>query len=213
MKKIIFLFILITVLSLSSCRSSKSSVSTVSNWTEAVIPFKLNIGGTASLSASGKAYLAKNESTYLSIRFLGIEMFSLYANNDSVWIYDKTSGTLLEGPLGHLQGHRKKLNQQEIQKILFGVGEYGKSIDLSIDQCNISLKSSNYMATPLGLSASEWTGEAILPRQELDATANLNWDFSKSDWNPDHLPEWKKPSKPKKILGTSDFINLLMNSL
>lgn len=58
-------------------------------WSQLSIPLKVEISSPSKLSVSGRVYMERDRYIYLSLRFLGMEMASMYVNSDSVYVTDK----------------------------------------------------------------------------------------------------------------------------
>ncbi len=98
--------LLVTVLAMvSSCKSSKETTSgtsapatistpkaaveaalaTYSGWQYLSVPVKVEVTSPIKQSLSGRAYMVKDKSVYISMRFLGMEVATVYVTTDSVF--------------------------------------------------------------------------------------------------------------------------------
>lgn len=169
------LLCLCLIIAISGCRSSKSTssnseskrikkeqedvnlklrfdsvASTYMNWSDIVVPVELNLIQPKEFSISGKATMIKDESIYISIRFLGFEAANIFINNDSIYATYKMGKIYLAENIKNLaKGYPIKLGN--IQDMLLGrtfiVGE--GTVNASMEK-NISLKHNddNWTLTP-----------------------------------------------------------------
>lgn len=170
------LLCLCLIIAITGCRSSKSTTSsnsesnqqkseqedanlksrfdsvasTYMDWNDIVVPVELNLVQPKEFSITGKATMVKDESIYISIRFLGFEAANIFINNDSIYATYKMGRIYLAENIKNLaKGYPIKLS--DIQDMLLGrafiVGE--GTINASMEK-NISLKRNdeNWILTP-----------------------------------------------------------------
>ena len=110
MKKSLLIFSIIILTILSSCRSTKTSsesgqydpteasslndrftdlTSQYDDWKDATLSMKVSLISPKSITVSGKAYMTRDKSLSLSLRFLGMEVIAVYITNDSVFAIDR----------------------------------------------------------------------------------------------------------------------------
>lgn len=208
MKKSIIGLIAIFGLLLYGCKSTRQAISFIpSDWTAATIPFKLNIEGN--LSPSGKAYFEKDQSVYLSVRYLGMEVLSVYADNDSVFMYDKMNGVLVGEKLGKNPYTGKRLDAGQIQDLLIGSNRNDKAIKLNIASLGINLT----VGEKINSLITRWDANVINHKTGREMNANLTWNYAGADWNPSNISKWKKPSKPKRRVELENLLIALSNQL
>lgn len=108
-RKLLLISILTLPLLFSSCHSTKTAAtgqqdeqfastddrlkSVISKsdteWNVISVPVKLELKQPKSMSASGRAYIQRDSSIYISVRFLGMEVAVADINNDSIIVLDK----------------------------------------------------------------------------------------------------------------------------
>lgn len=203
MKRVGPLLIILCLLA-AGCKTTHRQLSASVEWTTAEVPFKLDV--PMAIKPSGKAWMVRDSSIYMSVRVFGMEVMAFYANNDSAFLYDKTKNTLVCGKLGADPTTGLKLNANSLQNLLLG-------IDLHQPQINLSMHSMSFILTPGSVAdhkyIESWNARMIEHQKQLTADATLRWNLDQAKWNVDNVPAWKKPSKPKQILGIDDFYLLL----
>ena len=92
-----------------------------SDWTDLRVPVKIQIAAPGRTSLSGVAMMRKDECIYVSIRMLGFEVGSLYADNESVQVIVKALGTNMywTEPLSVVKDYYG-LSIGDIQSLLMG---------------------------------------------------------------------------------------------
>ena len=88
-------------------------------WSSVYMPVRLKVSGPAQLSLSGRATMQRGEKLYVSFRMLGMEVASIYADKDSVFITDKYHKWLFAEDLGRLS-ERYGVTLSNLQDILLG---------------------------------------------------------------------------------------------
>lgn len=107
--------VIVTALTMVGCRSAKTaSTDTVSGsgastpgkemttaerysalvdsykeWATVSVPVKIELESPQRFSISGKAYMARDKSVLISLRMLGLEVATVYVDNDSLFITEK----------------------------------------------------------------------------------------------------------------------------
>ena len=110
MKKSLLIFSIIFLAMLSSCRSTKTSTeggqydpteasslndrfadltAQYDDWKDVTLSMKVSLISPKNITVSGKAYMTRNKSLSLSLRFLGMEVVAVYITNDSVFAIDR----------------------------------------------------------------------------------------------------------------------------
>ncbi|MCH5246610.1 MAG: DUF4292 domain-containing protein [Muribaculaceae bacterium] len=208
------LIVLITVIfAFSGCHTVKKPIVLIDEIHSVILPFKITVDGSMSLVASGKASIERDKSVYMSVRFIGMEVFAIYSENDSIWIYDRTSGTLVADKLGKMPGSNLQLNQHLLQNLLLGQNLPDLPLDFNVGKGKASLIAADYEPTPWGESASCWSAIVEMKSQNIASEANMTWNFGAAEWNPEKLPQWKRPSKPKRTVKANDIIYLILSQL
>lgn len=90
------------------------------SWTDLNIPVKCTLRSPKSLSVSGRLVMVKDKSVALSLRMLGFEVAGVYADRDSIYIYEKINKSLVAEPMSRLTSSTG-LTLSDIQDLLTGV--------------------------------------------------------------------------------------------
>lgn len=208
MRKTLILFLILSGIILHGCRTGRQVVMPgTTEWDKAVIPFKLHIDGNISLS--GKAYFTRGKSIYISVRYIGMEVMSVYADNDSAYLYDKTNGILVCEPLGRNPLTGKRLDANQLQDLLLCATGNGSQIELSSDILEIKFSPIDLLGQLDNNLISSWTAKVINTRTLQDLNASLVWNFNGADWTAYDIPVWKRPLKPKRSLSLNDMLLVL----
>lgn len=210
MKKILFVISLAVSLFLGGCRSAKTVTEVNGDWSVMTMPFKINIEG--SVSPSGKAYFMKDSCIYLSVRFFGMEVVSFYANNDSAFFYDKTHNILVADALGKDPVTGKKLTADRLQEILLGVGRYAKDYTFKSPGAILSVIPEEERRLPGGNIVEKWKFEAASIKEGKGMCASLTWNPDDVKWDNGTMPQWKRPARPKTVMGIDDIYLLFSAS-
>ena len=128
---------------LSGCRASKptSSISPAENqvknypktaegeveamidsyktWSDVTMSFRCNLRSPKSISVSGKATMIRGSEIKLSLRMLGFEVAGLYANSDSIYVYEKLNHTMIVESMDRLTA-ATGLDINGVQDLLLG---------------------------------------------------------------------------------------------
>lgn len=196
----LFLILVVVAMAMAGCRTTKPGVSGgKGDWTNVTVPMKLVMQGEKGVSASGRLTMVRDESIYMSVRVLGMEMFSIYAEGDSAWVYDKMSGTLLCERLGRDPKNGKRLNIGRLQDILLGTR--GTPEDFTIDawKFRIECRGGEPVSTPYGDMRDGWN--AVI--ENADMAGEVRWRLAEAKWNQDKVGEWRRPRSPKRVLDGS----------
>lgn len=62
------------------------------SWESVAVPVKFELKSPASISFSGKAYMERNRSIFISLRKIGFEVAQIYVSSDTVLLIDKFNG-------------------------------------------------------------------------------------------------------------------------
>lgn len=88
-------------------------------WTQINVPVNVNLSKPKSISASGRAYMRRGEDIYISLRVLGIEVATFYANADSVYMTEKIGHRYAAAPISSLLNNTS-LTISDLQDIILG---------------------------------------------------------------------------------------------
>lgn len=89
-------------------------------WTSLYLPVKVSVSGPASVSLSGRATLIRDKEVYISFRMIGMEVASVYLNQDSVYLVDKYHRMMFAESVESV-ARNCDLNISNIQDVLLGV--------------------------------------------------------------------------------------------
>lgn len=124
------------------------SYKTRSGWTDINVPVKCNLRSPKSLSVSGRMVMVKGQSISLSMRMLGFEVAGLYADCDSIYIYEKLNKSMVVEPMSRLTASTG-VTLSDLQDLLTGVmcypgkdlngGNVTKLFDIAVENNTIQL--------------------------------------------------------------------------
>lgn len=209
MRKILYIIFLGWIM--ASCHTPHKLTEDSGTIQTFTIPFKLTISGN--MSANGKAYMQLDKDIYLSIRFMGMEVVSFYANSDSVFLYDKLHHTLIADKLGINPNTNKQMSINELQDFLFGVDSYARNFAFRIDESTIFLDPGKLKTLGLNKYLDQWNFIVRNETLRLGFQGKLTWDYNKMEINPSRVQEWKKPRNPKNTIGIKDLGQFIINAL
>lgn len=108
MRKILCILAVISILSLTGCKTSKPTstsdydgrsltlpehfdalASSYGEWQDVNIPLKLELTEPQKFSISGRVTMVRDQNIMLSLRFLGMEVVNMYVTTDSIFATDK----------------------------------------------------------------------------------------------------------------------------
>lgn len=92
-------------------------------WSDLRVPVRLELKSPAKFSVSGRATLVRGKAVHISVRILGMEMGSLYADNDSVFIAVKLNKILYAESMGKFS-RTFGLTMTDLQDALLGRAFY-----------------------------------------------------------------------------------------
>ena len=186
-------------LAMAGCRTSRTGVTGGHEWQNVVIPARLNVEGGKSMGASGRLTMVGNESVYLSVRMLGMEFFSLYAAGDSLWAYDRMSGTLVGERLGHDPVKGGRLDIRHIQDLLLCKGGKPASFTAEVWNHRVVCEAGDEVETSYGVMRGGWKAEI----EGMDVSAEVSWGLQDAQWNKETVGEWKRPRNAKRVINGS----------
>ena len=139
MKKAWIIILILSIVTLGGCRSSKSSTDSGSDynskpslekrftvlteqyndWADVNMSMKFSLLAPQKITVSGKAYMTRNKSINISLRFLGMEVVAMHITNDSIFATDKMHKYYLAESLSQItKGYGITIN--DIQDLLLG---------------------------------------------------------------------------------------------
>lgn len=168
MKQLKIIIIMVALLGVAACRSSKEPAATIDyssssleqrfdslaarslDWSRVNLPVSLDLRQPASLSASGRAYMRRGEDIYISMRFLGMEVATIYLNNDSIFGSDKINKRYIAEPISSVLADAS-ITLSDIQDILIGrafINAQGTVLPSSIKDVKLSAADDFWTITP-----------------------------------------------------------------
>lgn len=96
-----------------------SLIGTYNSWDDVTVPVKLQLSSPSRFSISGQAKIVNGKSILLSLRMLGFEVASVYADADSIVAVSKIKGVYFSEPVSRLTA-RYGFSLSDIQSLLLG---------------------------------------------------------------------------------------------
>lgn len=88
-------------------------------WSTLSVPVKIELSKPKRFSISGRAYMERDKSVFISLRFLGMEVGTIYIDNDSLFLTEKIHKYYVaEGVKSLLGGY--PLTVADVQSLLLG---------------------------------------------------------------------------------------------
>lgn len=100
-------------------KSVESLVRSYEDWSDVAMSFRCNLRSPKNISVSGKASMIRGKEIKISLRMLGFEVAGLYADKDSLFVYEKLNRTLIAEPMGKITS-AAGITLSDIQNILLG---------------------------------------------------------------------------------------------
>lgn len=92
---------------------------TYADWTDVTMPVKLQLTSPSRFSISGQAKIVNGKAMLISLRMLGLEVASVYADADSIVALSKFKGIYFSEPVSRLTA-RYGFSLADIQALLLG---------------------------------------------------------------------------------------------
>lgn len=124
--------------------------SRLGNWNELSTSVKVELLSPKKMTVSGKAYMHRGKDISISLRVLGIEVASLYADTDSVFIIDKFNKRYIAEDISSLLGGTD-VTLSDIQDILLGrpfINGKGTVTTASLPDLTLASTDSTLIITP-----------------------------------------------------------------
>ena len=96
---------------------------TYHRWTDVYMPFNMRCASPMSISMSGRLTMVADESIYMSLRVLGLEVAQVWIDTDSVFVSEKMGKTVVAESLDRLTA-RTGLKLADIQALMLGQAFY-----------------------------------------------------------------------------------------
>ena len=94
-------------------------VNSYSNWQDVSMPVKVQLNSPSKLSVSGNLKMIRDKALYISLRVFGIEVASVYADNDTILVYAKVNDKYFAESLAKAKA-RYGFSLSDIQSLLLG---------------------------------------------------------------------------------------------
>lgn len=124
--------------------------SRLGDWNELSTSVKVELLSPKKMTVSGKAYMHRGKDISISLRMLGIEVASLYADSDSVFITDKFNKRYIAEDISSLLGGID-VTLSDIQDILLGrpfINGQGTISSASVSDLTLAPTDSTLIITP-----------------------------------------------------------------
>ncbi len=176
---------------------AREIVDSALEWTDVTMPVKFVLRSPKSVSLSGRATMIRGREIKISFRMLGFEVGGLYADNDSVYFYEKLNRTMVVESMERLR-KESGLELENIQDVLLGRVTYPgrvESADELLKKFRIKDTETDVMLVPRS-SALPWyylitavDDEAVLRSLTVDVPGRGSIDCS-------YLPPMLTPVGP-----------------
>lgn len=109
----------ITPAEMTPAQRMTAVIDSTPEWESAAVPVTLSLEAPARMSLSGRAYMVRDKSIFISLRKLGFEVAQLYVTNDSIFAVDKFNRRYLAESLESVL-KKCPVNIHDIQNLLTG---------------------------------------------------------------------------------------------
>ncbi|MDE6490556.1 MAG: DUF4292 domain-containing protein [Muribaculaceae bacterium] len=172
----------IAVMSIAGCRSNKEAGTTrQATWTTFSAPVKIQLESPKKFSISGRATLVRDQSIYISLRMLGMEVGTVYVTPDSVFATEKLHRYILRESLTKVLDGRD-IPFAELQDLL--IGEQSAATAQLARAMNYSAVTDN--SGHLTISASMQLKKTV--------AGKLIWDIDDARRDESSPAQWRRPS-------------------
>lgn len=216
---LLYITFLLTII-LSSCHSTKKTtteqyLSQVENqWQDVSMPVKCKLVKPKNISVSGKATMIRDREIKISLRMLGFEVAGLYANEDSIYVYEKLNHTMIAEALSKIE-NQTGITLSDMQHILLGqqcrphskfdwhytmsneTPSWPECLTVGVAGSEIICSYSAPLATPAGLISPTASIAVEFGKQALDAS--LEWSLESASWNSGLSTSFQIPKGYRRI--------------
>lgn len=173
----------VVLLVLGGCRSAKPSGSTETEmrWNDIYVPVKLELTEPSRMSISGRAIMVRDQSIYLSLRMIGMEVATVYIDRDSIFATEKMHKQMLA--VGFDDALGKRMTIGELQSLLLGdpdgkTGKLPKALSYTVER-----QDNGNVTVNLKVS----TGRKVY-------SGRLVWDMGAAQFDTGSPRQWRRPS-------------------
>ncbi len=185
---------------------TKSGTAMSGTWSTINVPVKVALKSPSSMSVSGRAQMVKDKCIFISFRMLGMEVATLYADNDSVVVADKFNKRYFSTSYTPMR-ERYNLSIGMLQDVLLGqpvnisnIGGVSISEEKASDDATTL---TSLTVTPVAMEPIVFTFGTPLASDNIvipstvtvdtrfnskDIEAMLTWDVSKAKFDTDIAP-------------------------
>lgn len=195
-------------LAVAGCRTGRQATSPrpAVAWHNVVMPARVSVSGEKNMSASGRLAMVRDSSLYLSVRMLGMEVMALYAADDSVWVYDRMSGTLAGERLGLDPASRRRLDIHRLQDMVLCTAGTPAVMSVGAMGFELECEAGDTVSTPFGIMHDGWKASL----DGTDVTAQLALAVADAQWDTERVPQWRRPRSPRRTInGCSELLKWL----
>ena len=210
--KILALTAIIAALYLTGCHSARKAVedgvsgrsSTTKSWTTVYGTGNVIMNEPMAMSFATRITMENDQYIHLSMRFIGMEVATLYVTADSAFFVDKYHKYLFAEPLKVVLGEKhSNLTIGDLQQIVLGQKKVPET-----DKINI--KPSVYENTPAGYVASKLLVKA--ETKQISVDGELEWQPSQAKWDEaNRTVNFKMPTNYRRI--TADELKRILNRM
>ena len=199
----------ILAFALSGCHSSRTlsssaSISENAGWSTLNVPVKLDMEQPLRMNGNARLTMINGSCIHLSVRFLGIEVASMYMDTDSLYFVDKYHKYMFAEPLKTVLGSKyDNLTISDLQKIILGQKEIPEGAPTKI-------KLSHFDETPAGNTATDITVTARTSQGTI--RGSLSWSPDDAKWNEaKRTVSFKVPDNYKRV--TPDKVRSMLKAM
>lgn len=125
-------------------------------WNDLSLSVRCRLKAPKKLTVSGKATMIRGKEISVSLRMLGFEVAGLYADTDSIYVWEKMNRTMLVAPLSRLT-EVSGVSLSDIQDILLGRICYPGHDRPSLKAFDVTAFEDNIVLKPKGRKAVDWS--------------------------------------------------------
>lgn len=194
-KSAIIILTFIWLLTLASCHSKRVATTYSEqndSWTTLYATVDVDMSKPMEMGCSSRLTMENGKCIHLSMRFIGMEVASLYMNSDSIYFVDKYHKYLFAEPLDVVLGDNyRHLTISDLQRIFLGQKTIAETE-------NVVINPDNFVETPAGPVASDLS--VFADTEQGIIKGSVNWKPSSAKWNEDNRTvSFKAPTNYKRI--------------
>lgn len=151
-------------------------------WSTLSVPVKIELTKPKQFSISGRAYMERDKSVFISLRFLGMEVGTIFIDNDSLFLTEKIHKYYVaEGVKSLLGGY--PLTVADIQSLLLGQpflagkGRLSKADRQSLYICDAPVSSTWTITPPAPADGIDYTFSLSMSSDRLERLTITTDDY------------------------------------